>query len=198
MKIVDMSHVMNVHTPGWVGYAGNKMYYAQNLQTQMIVAQRIETALHVGTHFDGAMHATDDPKGDMASLPLDYLVNRGVVVDISAKMSDWAVITPDIIESAGADIREGDILLLHTGWHRHYEGQSQQDLVKYFCYHPGPNLDTLHWMLWNIPGTATGVAQGRPDGFELEDGTRQMSVSGSRYRGPGAPAEARARPFRFT
>ena len=61
MKIVDMSHVMNVHTPGWVGYAGNKMYYAQNLQTQMIVAQRIDTALHVGTHFDGAMHATDDP-----------------------------------------------------------------------------------------------------------------------------------------
>lgn len=46
----------------------------------------------------------------------------------------------------------------------------------------------LHWMLWNIPGTETGIAQGRPDGFELEDGTRQISVSGSRYRGPGAPA----------
>jgi Raf kinase inhibitor-like YbhB/YbcL family protein len=47
---------------------------------------------------------------------------------------------------------------------------------------------TLHWLLWNIPGTANGVAQGRPDGFEWEDGTRQISASGSRYRGPGAPA----------
>ena len=112
-----------------------------------IVAQRIDTALHVGTHFDGAMHATDNRKGDMAHLPLDYLVNRGVVVDISKHMHDWAVITPEMIESAGADIREGDILILHTGWHKHYEGQPQQDLVKYFCYHPGPNLDTLHWML---------------------------------------------------
>ena len=147
MKLVDLSHVMNVHTPGWVGYAGNKMYYAQNLQTQMIVAQRIDTALHVGTHFDGAMHATDNRAGDMAHLPLDYLVNRGVVVDISKQMHDWAVITPQIIESSGADIRDGDILILHTGWHKHYEGQPQQDLVKYFCYHPGPNLDTLHWML---------------------------------------------------
>ena len=146
MKIVDMTHVMNVHTPGWVGYAGNKMYYAQNLQTVRIVAQRIDTALHVGTHFDGAMHATDNRKGDMAHLPLDYLCNRGVVVDISKHMHDWAVITPQMIESAGADIREGDILILHTGWHKHYEGQSQQDLVRYFCYHPGPSLETLHWM----------------------------------------------------
>src|SRR4029078_3632157 len=121
MKIVDLSHVMNVHTPGWVGYAGNKMDYAQNLQTQMIVAQRIDTALHVGTHFDGAlgvytalqpgthsdgpMHATDNRKGDMASLPLDFLVNRGVVVDISKHMHDWAVITPQMIEGAGAASR---------------------------------------------------------------------------------------------
>ena len=80
MKIIDMSHVMNVHTPGWVGYAGNKMYYAQNLQTQMIVAQRIDTALHVGTHFDGAMHATDNRKGDMAHC-------RSIIWSIAASSS---------------------------------------------------------------------------------------------------------------
>jgi Raf kinase inhibitor-like YbhB/YbcL family protein len=46
----------------------------------------------------------------------------------------------------------------------------------------------LHWMVWNIPGTATGLPQGRPDGFDLPDGAHQISVSGARYRGPGAPA----------
>src|SRR5665811_2492585 len=92
MCIRDRSHVMNVHTPGWVGYAGNKMYYAQNMQTQMVAAQRIDTALHVGTHFDGAMHATDNRNGDMAHLPLDYLVNRGVIVDISKHMMDLSLI----------------------------------------------------------------------------------------------------------
>ena len=148
MKIVDLSHVMNVHTPGWVGYAGNKMYYAQNLQTQMIVAQRIDTALHVGTHFDGAMHATDNRKGDMASSAarLSGQSRRGRRhLQAHARLGgDHA---GDDRNLSGADIREGDILILHTGWHRHYEGQPQQDLVKYFCYHPGPNLDTLHWML---------------------------------------------------
>jgi kynurenine formamidase len=147
MKIIDLSHTMSIHTPGWVGYAGNKMYYAQNLQTQMIVAQRVETSMHSGTHFDGAMHATDGRSGDMASLPMDFLVNHGVVIDLSKQVSDWSVITPEMIERSGAEIRDGDILILHTGWHRHYEGQPQQDLVRYFCYHPGPNLATLEWML---------------------------------------------------
>jgi Raf kinase inhibitor-like YbhB/YbcL family protein len=46
----------------------------------------------------------------------------------------------------------------------------------------------LHWLVWNIPATATNLPQNLPDGFELPNGTRQISVSGSRYRGPGAPA----------
>jgi Raf kinase inhibitor-like YbhB/YbcL family protein len=46
----------------------------------------------------------------------------------------------------------------------------------------------LHWMLWNIPGTATAIGQGAPDGLEWSDGTRQISVSGFRYRGPAAQA----------
>jgi Raf kinase inhibitor-like YbhB/YbcL family protein len=52
----------------------------------------------------------------------------------------------------------------------------------------GSTDGTLHWLMWNIPGTATGLTQAQPDGFELPDGTRQISASGSRYRGPGAPA----------
>jgi Raf kinase inhibitor-like YbhB/YbcL family protein len=48
--------------------------------------------------------------------------------------------------------------------------------------------DLLQWLVWNIPGTSISLPQAMPDGFELPNGTRQISVSGSRYRGPGASA----------
>jgi Raf kinase inhibitor-like YbhB/YbcL family protein len=47
--------------------------------------------------------------------------------------------------------------------------------------------DVLHWMAWNIPGSATGFSEATPHGPQLPDGTRQISVSGPYYRGPAAP-----------
>ena len=145
MQMVDLAHTMNIHTPGWVGYAGNKMYYAQTLQTNRIVAQRIESSLHTGTHLDGAMHSADGG-GDMASLPLDFLVNKGAIVDISEMVSDWDIITPDML-TANVAIEKGDILIVHTGYHRYWEGKPQQDLVRYFTMHPGGQKELVDWML---------------------------------------------------
>jgi Raf kinase inhibitor-like YbhB/YbcL family protein len=67
--------------------------------------------------------------------------------------------------------------------------------------------DVLHWMIWNIPGTATSLPEGMPQGPVVQlpgaevavaggrgggggggGGVRQISVSGPYYRGPAAPA----------
>ena len=47
--------------------------------------------------------------------------------------------------------------------------------------------NVLHWLVWNIPPTATGLPEGVPQGPQLPDGSRQISQSGPYYRGPGAP-----------
>ncbi len=145
MKIVDLSHPINLHTPGWVGYPGSKFYYTQTLQTNRVVSQRIESSLHVGTHLDGPMHMADGA-GDMASLPITKLVNEGVIVDISDEVSDWSIITPEMITSK-MEVKKGDILILHTGYHRYYEGKPEQDLTRYFCMHPGGTHVLAEWML---------------------------------------------------
>jgi Raf kinase inhibitor-like YbhB/YbcL family protein len=48
--------------------------------------------------------------------------------------------------------------------------------------------DQVHWLVWNIPGTATGLPEGVPRGEKLADGSYQVSATGPVYRGPGAPA----------
>lgn len=50
--------------------------------------------------------------------------------------------------------------------------------------------DVLHWMAFNIPGTATGLPEAVPPDPTLSDGTIQAKNRGGvpGYRGPGAPA----------
>jgi Raf kinase inhibitor-like YbhB/YbcL family protein len=48
--------------------------------------------------------------------------------------------------------------------------------------------DQAHWVLWNIPATATGLPEGVPKGSQLPDGSYQISATGPMYRGPGAGA----------
>ncbi len=47
--------------------------------------------------------------------------------------------------------------------------------------------DQLHWLVWNIPASATGLPEGIPMG-QLQNGAYQVSATGQVYRGPGAPA----------
>lgn len=48
--------------------------------------------------------------------------------------------------------------------------------------------DQAHWVVWNIPATATGLLEGVPRGSQRPDGSYQISVTGPVYRGPGAGA----------
>ena len=48
--------------------------------------------------------------------------------------------------------------------------------------------DQVHWLVWNIPGTASRLTEGQPKGAKLPDGSYQISATGQVYRGPGAPA----------
>jgi len=48
--------------------------------------------------------------------------------------------------------------------------------------------DQAHWVVWNIPATATGLPEGVPKGAQLSNGAYQHSATGQVYRGPGAAA----------
>lgn len=79
---------------------------------------------------------------------------------------------------------------------------------------PGGGDDLLHWLVWNIPGTATSLPEGVPQGNAPApaqgggggfggaprvptDGPRQISGTGPYYRGPAAPASGPAHHYVF-
>jgi hypothetical protein len=50
--------------------------------------------------------------------------------------------------------------------------------------------DTLHWMIFNVPGSATGLAENQAGVATLPDGSEQLTVRNvTGYRGMGARGE---------
>ena len=57
--------------------------------------------------------------------------------------------------------------------------------------------DQAHWVVWNIPATATGLPEGVPKGPKLANGAFQFSATGQMYRGPGAGASGPKHHYMF-
>jgi kynurenine formamidase len=144
VKIIDLTHTFSIHTPGWVGYPSPKLSYFQRHATHGIVSQMLDTPLHAGTHFDAEMHIISGGS-DLASVPIDRLCRPGVIVDISEDMEDWGVIKPSHITSR-AEVREGDVLIYHTGYHRYFNGRPEEDEERYFLRHPGGDREFAEWI----------------------------------------------------
>jgi arylformamidase len=71
---------------------------------------------HLGTHLDGEIHFFSAGK-DIASLDLnDFLVGPAAIVDLSDATGDYQIYTAEMIEE-WVEVREGDILIIHTGYH---------------------------------------------------------------------------------
>jgi kynurenine formamidase len=177
VTIIDLTHTFSIHTPGWVGYPSPKLSYLQRHATHGIVSQWLETPLHAGTHFDGEMHIISGGS-DLASIPIERLCRPGVIVDISEDMEDWAVIKPSHITSR-ADVREGDILIYHTGYHRYFNGRPEEDEERYFLRHPGGDREFAEWIAgMNLAWT----------GFDCASGDHPMNTS-IRDKRPDARAQ---------
>jgi len=174
MKLVDLTHIFSIHTPGWVGYPSPKLSYFQRHATHGIVSQWLELPLHSGTHFDGEMHIISGG-ADLASVPLDRLCREGVIVDLSDELEDWSVITPEMITSR-MDVKKGDILIYNTGYHRYFNGRPEEDEERYFLRHPGGDRRLAEWIVeMELAWT----------GFDCGSGDHPMNTS-IRYKRPDA------------
>lgn len=173
-KLVDLSHPWHAGLWPFVNLPQPTIIDVIGAPGKTPRAQQITTNMHVGTHIDAPMHFIEGG-GDMASIPLEQLYHEGVIVDVSDKVKDWDIIYPEHITEK-VDVRDGDIIIFHTGWHHYYKGERDENQKKYFFYAPGPGEEMADFMLekkirWFGIDTASGdhpmnnnmVKRSRPD-----------------------------------
>ena len=82
---------------------------------------------------------------DVASLELTKLCAPGVVVDLSDQAEDFGIYTPADIERR-VTVKEGDVLIINTGYHVYGWDSPTADERRYMLRHPGPSLDFIQWV----------------------------------------------------
>jgi kynurenine formamidase len=143
MKIVDLTIPLGIGTPPWPPYEPLQVKYFKRLAPNGANGQIVTHSNHLGTHLDGEIHF-HTPGKDIASLDFSFLHGSGVIVDLSDAAGDYDIYTSAMIEER-VEIREGDILLIHTGYHRYGWDQPIADEIRYMVKHPGPDREFAEW-----------------------------------------------------
>ncbi|HIE23290.1 MAG TPA: cyclase family protein [Candidatus Korarchaeota archaeon] len=145
LKLVDLSQPWSVLTPPWPTYPAPSVRFIKRLSEHKVNGQEIKTSLHVGTHLDAPLHFISSGE-DVASISLERLFGEAAIVDISDSVGEYEIYEPKhIIEKV--EVKEGDILIIHTGFHHYAWYEKGADEVAYFCKHPGPHIEFAKWAL---------------------------------------------------
>ncbi|NIO68706.1 MAG: cyclase family protein [Anaerolineae bacterium] len=143
MKLIDLTIPIGIATPPWPTYEPLQVKYFKRLAPNGANGQVLTHSNHVGTHLDGEIHFYT-PGKDIASLDMDFLCGPGAVVDLSDAVGDYDIYTSEMVEER-VEIKEGDILIIHTGYHRYGWDQPTADEIRYMVKHPGPDREFAVW-----------------------------------------------------
>jgi len=143
--VYDLTQPWSNQTPPWPYFADPEVTSIHRLAKDGKSSQLLKTALHIGTHIDAPIHYSASG-WDIAQIPLHRLIGTGVVVDLSAVVGEWGLVTPELVERAASEpLRKGDILILHYGWQRYSYVGAEENEERYFCFHPGTHRAFAEW-----------------------------------------------------
>ena len=130
------TRIEKIPQPDWVPWRINAW--------QFTFAGQCGTYLQTGLHF-----RNEDPP--LIDVPVERLVNRpAVVLRVPGKKAATDVITPDDLEACGADIRQGDAIIVSIDWDRKWH---DPDYVSSSPYYTKAGMD---WLLDHKPFLIAG------------------------------------------
>ena len=127
-RVVDLTHPFNAKTVYWPTapstFTLEQLAYGKTEGGYFYSAYRLCTPEHGGTHLDAPIHFSEQGRST-DRIPLEQLMAPSVVLDVSAKAAadrDYRLTPEDILgfERAHGRIGPRTIVLLRTGWSRHW------------------------------------------------------------------------------
>ncbi len=172
VEYVDLTHEFSEETVYWVtakkfdldtvfqGHTEKGYYYS---------AYDFTTAEHGGTHIDAPVHFAANTQS-VDQIPLTNLIGNAIKIDVSSKAfnrPDYLITAEDLQnweQLQETTIPEGAILLLETGYSRHYDNVKKylgtdkrgEDAVKELHF-PGLSPQAAKWLVENRNIKAIGI-----------------------------------------
>jgi kynurenine formamidase len=137
LRLYELSHPWGHGAPAHPGFEDVQIRRQANHAEHGVTSQRIRTVMHTGTHLNAPHHLIQRAAG-IGELPLERFFGPGVVVD--CPKGRWELVT--VSDLTAATILTGDIVIVVTGWHRHYA-----DSQHYFAHAPGLDTSAANWLI---------------------------------------------------
>lgn len=154
-KIVDLTWTLNDKSPYWPAenYQPFKLTTIATLEKNGVLSKSLSFPEHLGTHLDAPNHF-EKAQPSVERLTAEQLFAPGVVIDVSLPVesdADYRVTVADIEEweKQHGRIPDGAVVLLRTGWGRHwtsFDRYKNQD-VRGKMHFPGYSAEAARWLV---------------------------------------------------
>jgi len=127
-RMVDLTHAYGSRTVYWptspTKFSLERLAYGKTEGGYFYAANTLCTPEHGGTHLDAPLHFAEGNRS-ADQVPLEQLIAKAVVIDArpqAEKERDYRLTREDVLafEKAHGRIAAGTIVLLRTGWSRHW------------------------------------------------------------------------------
>ena len=139
LQMYELSHIWGHGAPSLPGIADTIMFRSVKHGQHGVMTHRLKMSMHTGTHMNAPLHMIQGGAG-CADVPLESLFGNGVILSVPKER--WELVTTGDLKNADADVRQGDFVVIVTGWHHKYS-----DGLEYFGESPGLSAEAAEWLV---------------------------------------------------
>ncbi len=142
MHLIDLSQEISPKTQVFPTYPTPYFMLWTKRDIYGFEAEIMMMAVHTGTHVDAPYHFTSEGRR-ISEVNPGSLIGEAVVVDLSWAGERELITLPTFLKAlnrAGTELREGDIVLVRTGWDRHLGEE------RYITGYPGLAKDVAEFL----------------------------------------------------